>query len=82
MLHYLESIALLPKHNMQLGGIAMTAGNVVALLSYTAAFLCREEVWPLVACHRTWKHLDMCIMTRVGLLPLDKMSRRSAVDTK
>ena len=29
-----------------------------------------------------WKHLFMCVITFTGLLPLDKMSRRSAVDTK
>mmetsp|Transcript_10037 Transcript_10037/g.27402 ORF Transcript_10037/g.27402 Transcript_10037/m.27402 type:complete len:221 (+) Transcript_10037:9377-10039(+) len=29
-----------------------------------------------------WKHLDMCIITRTGLLPLDRISSKSAVDTK
>lgn len=37
---------------------------------------CPEEVW------RTWKHLFMCCMTLMGLLPLDRMSSKSAEDTK
>ena len=57
------------------------AASATAPRANHAAYSSKLLLCPKLA-QLTWKHLDMCCMTLTGLLPLERMSSRSALDTK